>query len=396
MLQDPTTKLAHSPLGASGAERWLACPGSVSLLKELELPESDDPTFRLEGQAMHHFGETCLKDGTDAWEVTGQEHEGIVLDAPMALHVQSYLDYVRPIAAAANKSFVEYAISAPSIHPLFYGRCDFGAILPDRLVVVDLKGGKGIVVEPDDNAQCKYYAFGLIYGLEDAQSHAFPGDMPVDLTIVQPRAWHSDGPIRTWTTTVGEIKEWVHDTLVPAMANVEIDDSLDAGPWCRFCPAKLVCPLMTSLFGAAAKANPKHVVNLNDQSLGRSYQGVQAVKFYLKALEEETLRRLLSAHEVPGTKLVNKKANRVWSPGAADLAKEKFGDDAFVPAALKGPAAIDALGPEGSLFTRGHAFTPNTGLTVALEADKRPAVPVAKAQEAFGDLAKAYSQSSEA
>ncbi|MBO8865195.1 DUF2800 domain-containing protein, partial [Staphylococcus aureus] len=34
-------KPLHSPLGASSADRWIHCPGSVALIKALDLPRSD-------------------------------------------------------------------------------------------------------------------------------------------------------------------------------------------------------------------------------------------------------------------------------------------------------------------------------------------------------------------
>lgn len=385
-----TNQPEHSPLGASGAERWMHCPGSVSFLKTLELPVTDDPSYRKEGTAMHELAAVCLSSGNDTWEYVGQVYEeDVTMDGPMALHVQQYVDYCRGLAEGASETFIEKRLHA-SIHELAYGTIDFGAVRPDRLDVVDLKGGKGIVVDPDDNPQEKCYAAYLI----DAHPE-WPDSMPVRLHIVQPRAFHQEGPIRTWDTTVGEIREWVHDTLVPAMVRAEIDNELDAGPWCRFCPAKLVCPLLTSLFGTAAKADPSNVANLDDQSLGRSYQYIKAVEFYLKAMKEETLRRLLAGAKVPSAKLVNKKANRVWKDEAIALAREAFGAEAMIAPALKGPAAIEKLGPTGSQFVARYAFTPDTGFTVAPIDDPRHEVVRQSAQEEFAASLKAFEQAGE-
>ena len=380
-----TERPKHSLLGASGAERWMACPGSVALLQELSLPETDEPDYTREGTALHEAAEHCLRTDADTWEIVGQTFHETVIDEPMALAVQMYLDHVRPLALASSAFHIEFPVSSP-VHELFYGTLDFAAEHPDSLDIVDLKGGKGIIVDPDDNPQEKYYAFGLI-----DKHPEWPDTMEVRLHIVQPRGFSTLGPVRTWSTTVGEIREWVHDTLVPAMFRIEYDNTLDPGPWCRFCPAKLVCPMLTSLFGAASKADPGAIVNLNDQSLGRSYQYLQAVEFYIKAMKDETLRRGLSGHAPPGTKIVNKKANRVWSPGAADLAKAKFGEKALTTAEVKGPAAIEKL-PGGAEFVREHAHTPQTGYTVALESDPREAVIVQTASEAFGNIAKAIQE----
>ena len=372
----------HSKRGASGAERWMNCPGSVALLSHLDLPESDDPDYRREGTAMHEAAAYCLENGLDTWEITGQTFNDTVVDTPMAQAVQVYLDDVRPDMATAITSYIEYPISSP-VHPDFYGSLDFGAVFPDRIKVKDLKGGEGIIVEPDDNPQLKYYAFGIVDGLERDKGMTFPDETIIELTIVQPRGFSLEGPVRMWPTTVGELKAWVHDTLVPAMLATEMDHSLDAGPWCRFCPAKLVCPLLTSLFGAACKANPTEMIHLNDQSIDRSYQYVEAVKFYIKALSDEVFRRLSTGHEFKTAKLVNKKANRVFKDGAPDLAKARFGPEVYMPIEMKSPAELEKLSPEAKAFVKEFAYMPQTGYTVAPMSDPKPAVKITKASETF-------------
>lgn len=403
-------KRGHSSLGASGAERWMNCVGSVALLKKLAeailamgIPlEGDDPDYRREGTAMHEAGEHCLREGLDTWEIVGETFNETVIDEPMAHAIQVYLDCCRRDLKTAVLHYIEYPISSP-VHPDFYGTADWVAIISklagyvsdvgpklgldpnDRLIIADLKGGEGIVVEPEDNPQLKYYAFGVIDGLERSANVTLRDDLKVTLRICQPRAYYEDNRvIREWDTTVGEIKAWVHDVLVPAMHATEFDHDLDAGPWCRFCPAKLVCPMMASLFGAACKSNPKEVITLTDESLGRSYQYRDAVRFYLKAMEDETFRRLNLGKKVPGTKLVPKKANRVFKSEAPAIFKEKFGSDAMHPAELKSPSEMEKLGSAAKELVREYAYTPQTGLTVATDDDKRPAVKIETSQQAFG------------
>lgn len=375
----------HSPLGASGAERWMNCPGSVTLLKKLTLPESDEPDYRREGTALHEAAAHCLINRLDAWEIIGQTFNDTVIDEAMGNAVQVYVNYVLPFMGDGWQHYVEYGISSP-VHDDFYGTCDFGATGPDptsSIRVVDLKGGEGIMVDAEDNPQLKYYAYGLIGGIERGESLLLPASTPVNLAIVQPRITWTDSPIREWETTVGAIKAWVHDELVPAMNATDIDDRLQAGDWCRFCPAKLACPLLTSLFRAAATHNPKDIVHLDNDSVGRSYQLAASVKHYIKALEDETFRRLNTGQDVLGTKLVNKKANRVWAAEAPKLAVERFGDEAMEPATIKGPAALEKVSPAAAAFVKEHAYTPSTGLTVALATDNRVGVKVPTLQEAF-------------
>jgi hypothetical protein len=168
------------------------------------------------------------------------------------------------------------------------------------------------------------------------------------------------------------------------MHRTELDNQLDAGSWCRFCPAKLVCPLMVDLFGAASTADPKKVIQLTDESLGRSYQYTAAVKHYLKALEEETFRRLNVGGVVPGTKLVLKKANRVFKAGAAEVFKKAYPVLAFTEPELKSPAEMEKIGPAAKKLVNEYAYTPQSGLTVALDTDKRVAVKVESTTQIFG------------
>ena len=249
----------HSPLGASGAERWMKCPGSVRLLQHLQLDESDEEDWTKEGTAAHEAAAWCLEHDEDAWERVGQAHNGITMTAELVDPIQTYLDYCR--SKTLQKRFVEYRVSSPA-HPLMFGTLDHGGVGLDAsglyVDVDDFKFGAGLYVEIEDKPQLKYYAFCLIDGIERQEGRELPPTAAVNLTIVQPRITWID-PVRTWSTTVYAIKTWAHGVLIPAMKETELSDGLDAGPWCRFCPAKIVCPLLTGMFRAGALANPKHV-----------------------------------------------------------------------------------------------------------------------------------------
>lgn len=388
----------HSPLGASGAERWMNCPGSVSLIKELNLPETDEPEYRGLGIAAHEAGAHCLKNGLDAWEVIGAKFHDFEVDQGMATAIQVYIDTVRPVMEKPGAiSYIEHGLAYSQedhnvreiidpradgiLKKYFYGTGDACIVRPAEkyMDVVDYKHGEGIIVEAENNPQLLYYAFGFLL--------LHPSVETIRIRIVQPRTF--DEPVKTWLVKADYIKEWVKDQLVPAMQLTEMDGAeLDAGSWCRFCPAKLICPMMASLFGAACTSNPKAIVPLTDASLGRSFQYKDAVKFYLKALEEEVFRRMNMGGVVPGCKLVPKKANRVFKPEAPEVFKDKFGDDCMTKPELKTPAEMERLGAEAKALVREYAYTPQTGLTVATDDDKRVAVKVETTEQAFGAALK--------
>lgn len=387
----------HSPLGASSAERWMNCPGSTSLIKELKIAEdTDEPEYRGLGVAAHEAGAHCLQNGLDAWEVVGEKFHGFEVDQNMAAAIQTYIDVCRPLMEREGAlSYIEHGLAYKQenhhvteiidpradslLKKYFYGTGDCCVVRPDvkYMDVIDYKHGEGIIVEAENNPQLLYYAFGFLLLHNEIEI--------VRIRIVQPRTF--DAPVKEWIVTANFIRDWVTDKLVPAMQATEMEGAeLDAGSWCRFCPAKLICPMMASLFGAATTANPKSIVQFTDETLGRSYQFREAVKFYLKALEDEVFRRMNNGGKIPGCKLVPKKANRVFKIGAVDMFKEKFGDDALTKPEMKSPSEIEKLGSEAKELVREWAYTPQTGLTVATDDDRRVAVKVETSKQAFGNI----------
>lgn len=354
------------------------CSGSNVILKALDLPPTDEADYAAEGTAAHEGAASCVVQRKEAWEIVGEklykDHEVTV---EMADAIQVYLDHVNPLKVGSW--WCEFHIS-DNLHPLFYGTVDFAAIDNEQcLHIVDFKYGAGIVVEATENPQLKYYAYGLL------QNVASAGVRRVRLTIVQPRAWHPDSRVRSWDTTAEEINEWGEKTLLPAMQAAEIDETLNAGSWCRFCPAKLACPLLYGLFKAAVNANPKDIPNLSDEALGRDYALREVVKFYLKAQEDDMYRRLSAGRKFAETKLVYKKADRVFKDGAKEALQAALGAEVYTQPSLKTPAQIEALGSKAKTLVKEWAYTPQTGYTVALADDKRIGVTMQTTQQAFGN-----------
>ena len=392
------------------------CPGSVALIKQLNLEESDEPEYRGLGIAAHEAGAHCLKNGLDAWEVIGQKFHDVEVDSPMADAIQVYIDTVLPSMKYEGATvYIEHGLAyhqgeegvkeivdphGGMGHELlgryFYGTGDHAVAYQNCLEVTDYKHGEGIAVDVEENPQLLYYAFGFL------QLH--PNVIHVLLRIVQPRITYLE-PVKEWWVEADYIRKWVQEKLVPAMLHTEIDGAeLDAGSWCRFCPAKLICPTQVSLFGAACSANPKSIIELTDQSIGRSYQYIASVKAYIKALEDEAFRRLNRGEKIVGIKLVPKKANRVFKNGAvteeqdgkvvvlydsvAAMLKDKLGEDAMTKPELKSPSQLEELGAVAKELVKEYAYTPQTGLTVAVDTDRRVAVKVETTEQAFAGALK--------
>lgn len=358
------------------------CPGSNVLLKQLKLPETDEEDYRREGVAAHEAAAECLVHRQDAWEVVGEKFHDTEVDAPMADAIQVYLDYCNSIRTDTSQWYVEYKISNDA-RPNFYGTADFANIdfQESLLDIVDYKHGEGIPVEAFRNPQIMYYAVGVLT--------AWPEIRRVHMSIVQPRCYHNEGPIRVFEMASEDLIAWANAELFPAMERAEIDETLDTGSWCRFCPAKLFCPTLTGAYKGAALANPKIIPNLSDDALAREYKLREAVKFYLKAQEDEVYRRLCAGKSIPTAKLVFKRADRVWKAGWEKEFAE-FGEQLKTTPEFKSPAQVEKLSPSAKTKVKEWAYMPQTGLTVAYIDDKRMAAPRPQtASEAFsGALAK--------
>lgn len=355
--------LEHSPLGASGAERWGACPGSTTLINLLRSSAAyveDDPDFRRDGIQAHSLAALCLTEGKDAWE--GLDQFDSLTPAMMAA-VQVHIDYVHSRPGA---KLIELRMHRPEFHELCYGTTDVAVLDPGRLEVIDYKHGEGIPVEVENNWQTMYYAFMVI----DELGEAWKDDEPITLTIVQPRIpWHPDGVIRSWTTTVGCIRSWAYDELRPAMVKTFTDAYLSPGEHCRFCPAKLICPAFLSVANKRRNLSIDDIKNMTDEMVGELLADLPVLSMVIKEAKAEARRRILDKRTtIPGWKIVRAKSDRVWKSGATD-ALEQQGIDVWQPRKIKSPAMIEDEGHK--TLVHEWAFSPDVGYDIVQVKDKR-------------------------
>jgi hypothetical protein len=135
------------------------------------------------------------------------------------------LDVARPL--------IEEKVNMPEIHEDLWGTADAILIGKDTIEIIDLKTGKWAVEA--DNPQMRIYALGALSRYGD--------DCTVQMTIVQPRGWHKDGHIRSYSISAINLVEWAYETLKPAAEACyeEIPTYNYSKDGCRWCNAKEVC-----------------------------------------------------------------------------------------------------------------------------------------------------------
>lgn len=381
----------HSKLGASGAPRWMPCPGSVQLIENLrsalsgkELEDFDRPGVAAsEGSAAHHVAARCLNEDKDAWEFAGEEilSDGLwfTVDDEMVAGIQTYVDLVKSKleqhAEAGAKLYVESPLSSV-LDDEAYGTGDTVIYVPDdRIIVIDFKYGKGVVVEPTCE-QLREYGY-LACEMFDSDNIKV-----VELFVCQPRIPHPKGKSRLSVDSKPALERWFTTEVLPAMAATRQESPvLVTGEQCRFCPANDQCPaLKKEVLNFDATLDPAHFSTEEAATIKK--KGSAIIKF-LGKVDELLLKRAMKGEDIPGQKLVRKRANRVFKDGAEDALMKNFGKDAYNEPTLKTPPNVEKL-TGGKKFVAKWAYSPQGGLTLADESDKRDAVRL-DGEEFFGD-----------
>lgn len=362
----------HCRYSPSASSRWLACPASLNHDKP------DEPSASaLEGTAAHHLAERCWLLGVEASTFLGSEIDGFVVDQEMVDGVQIYLDCVQstlqelgPTATVWTEQFMESSMS-----PDFGGTIDCLIQTPDQAVLIDFKYGFQ-PVEVVGNTQLLCYAT-MVPGVHNKR---------VRLCIVQPRAHHDEGPVRSWE--VPELRVAAFALQVRGAIEDGPSEKFSAGDHCQWCPRRSDCPeLYTLATECAAKAFDRvdadpveHIAEILDKS--------KAIKIYLKAVEDTARLVLESGGEVPGYKLVNAFGNRRYAVDEAIVEKKckskGFGKKQIFETKILSPAQLEkVVGKElvGSLCER-----PLNGTTVVPESDRRPAVERQTPQQMFEEI----------
>jgi hypothetical protein len=222
-MTEAHTARAHAKLAPSAAKRWMECPGSVAMSEGIPNTSS---VFAAEGTAAHELCAHCLETNDDPatfldmWidihaadgqsrfvdldEPPSEENRYFQVDEEMVDGVRMYVEHVRSLIGPDTILSVEERLDMTHIDEQIFGTGDATVLdLASRhLHVVDFKYGKGVAVDADSNPQLMLYAAGA------ARRHHNHQIAKLTVHIVQPRAYHFKGPIRTFDLDLIELMEF--------------------------------------------------------------------------------------------------------------------------------------------------------------------------------------------
>jgi hypothetical protein len=222
----------HAACSPSSSTMWLACAAAITKTQGMTRPSSK---YASEGSAAHTVAELNLKGDIflpDKITIEGDEY---IVSPGMCRALNPYITHVQGLMALPGaRVYLEQQLGVPQTEGMVWGTLDCGVHFGNDLHVVDLKYGKGHIVEPDA-PQLKLYALALSGFLKE-----FARGMQVTLTICQPRV--GDTPLRSHITTLGELWDWRDEIVRPAILKIKRGDETEtAGPHCRWCVRKMEC-----------------------------------------------------------------------------------------------------------------------------------------------------------
>jgi len=327
--------VAHSIYSASGFEAARLCPGKPVL--EAGKPDQSSAYAR-EGTAAHMLLEVCIEQHVRADNYVGHvfdvEGHPIAVDDEMIENINWCLDQIQDYKGdgfVVSETRVNYADDLGVDREEAWGTSDVIIVRDDEVIVIDLKYGRGVEVDPDCD-QTRLYLLGTVRQIDDLLGPV----RACRAVILQPRVKRS--PIE-WDCSVDDLRTWAEQVARPAvLARKAAQQAADVSEFlapgekqCKFCKAKATCPALrdsvAEVVSGTAPASPDEFADMACRPNGAAdyvpdflaacLTKVDMIEDWCKSVRVEAERRLFAGVPVPGWKLVQgKRGARQWADSA--------------------------------------------------------------------------------
>lgn len=337
----------HYPFGPSVIKRRINCLGSYNL--EKAVPKRPQNFYGAEGVIAHQImAERILNKMTIlGGHTVAEKGFQIEVTEEMLDHVMVYVELVR--------NLWEQWDTVPEVERRVYidkqrmlaGTADTFFVVPyNRIIVLDFKYGQGVIVDVEDNEQCKSYALGALLSLSEDEIDEIP---IVELIIVQPRAYSGE-KIKRWEMPTKELLKWKNVLIETVDKALEPDAPLTPGEWCQFCSGAPHCPTLSKqtleLTKRAFGEVEPPVKSLTPEEISSILDKEKLIRNWLDSVEEYAEEIASKGTKIPGYMLEPKYGNRKWISEEAvyKFAGENdiFFEDITVKK-LKSPAQLEKL-----------------------------------------------------
>lgn len=357
---------AHSNVvGGSTAKRVLACPGSVALVQQM--PPQPSSVHADTGTLLHNTIASILETGKPPHEFLGATYNAIELTEDLLerklLPALAALDEIDP--DKMMEYAVEQVVGFGNALPGVFGSADLVGRIGNRGVLLDWKFGDGVAVDAKENPQALFYCAAALRTTKT--KWAFLDVEDIEIIIVQPPY------VKRWVTTPARVKQFEAELMLAVRAAEQPDAPLAAGDHCRWCTAKTICPVVS---GAVARAARTAIKTVNVDRLAEALGQIDLLEGYIKDARDMAQQLLENGVEVPGWKLVPKRATRKWADDKKVLtALTEAGLNIEQLTDPKSPAQMEKVLKKHNVpMPTDLIVSVSTGNTLAPEDDPRPAV----------------------
>ena len=371
---------AHALLGPSSAERWLACTPSA---RAAENEPDKRSGFADEGSFAHSVAEHCLRNAVRPDQLCGVKpwEDSEYWTQDLRDHVCTYLDYINDVLAATPPgatAFIEQKFDLSQYAPESFGTADCVVIADKVMHTIDLKFGKGLLVDAYDNSQLKLYAlgaystYGFMYDVETVRLH-----------IVQPRI--SGNPV-PYDMPLEELLAWGESIKQRAQLAWNGEGEFVPGEHCMFCRIKGKCKARSEQMTVFYQQNSwRQAQQMTLPDIAELLPSLDQLITWAKDVQEYALEQAKDGKRVPGFKLVAGTSRRKITdePAVAKLVMTE-GHSPYKPQELLGITELEkTVGKKRFAEMCGQYLAKPPGKeTLVPESDSRPALESNAASDA--------------
>jgi len=332
--------------------------------------EADEGTASHELAAMLTYDYTKGPSCLPADKLVGlSASNGVIWTQESYEGAKQYADHVREMMVSTGcfVPHIEERISNGRIHPDSWGTPDCWLFdkVAGVLHVWDYKFGHK-VVEAFENWQLITYTAGILDILQvDGYSDQ---SVIVNLHVVQPRAYHRIGTIRTWTVQASDLRPYFNKLEATEAEAMGDNPTCRVGPECGYCSARHACETLQQA-GMAAVAYTGQPVSaqLSGDALGLELQILREAQATIKArltgLEAQAEATIKGGGSVPGWAVESGQTRTKWSVPTAEVLMlgDMLGIDLRKPPEPVTPVQAKKLGIDPAVIS-GYSETPTGAL----------------------------------
>lgn len=375
----------HYRYGGSTAKRTLNCPGWNALANTIpRVYKSSVHADR--GTMLHTCCEILENDGIEYEDLltlkvsyAGIEITQDLIDEKVIPAMEALEDLIEDhgLTTIITEELIEYS-------EIIGGTPDILAYNDKVIACADYKFGDGLMVYADDNDQMYFCVWVAL------DSGLFKMDIEpktkVIFAIIQPSDKREE-TLDVWETTVEKVDDF-GDRFLAAVDLGESSkpgENLNDGSHCTFCPASAICPEKGRKARQALALIDNKILKDKDSNidipvldLSQALKLAKDLEPWIKDVRSFAFEQLEAGADVPGYKLVDKRATRRWvdPEGTAEYLKRKLTAKNAMKTEVISPAQAEKMAKKLGVTIRMKDRTVNksSGTTLVPSSDKREAV----------------------